>query len=283
MPPITLAQRVSVALAAVASITAALSFTFWNVFERDLPVTVGNMRGTALTMLLVAVPLLIGSMMLSARGSLRAQLVWLAAVAYIAYNAVLFCFAPGFNAFFLLFAALLALSFWALVTLFRAIDGDQLRAASASVPVRSIAVYLVASLVFFAYAWLSAIVPATLTNAFPVALDDAGISQNPVWVLDFAFTFPLMVLGAVWMWQRRAWGIMLGAMMTIMLTIETVSIGVDQWFGHIHDPAASLGAVPVMIGVTVVGLVFSILFLSGVRQSAKAPMAAELAFELRAR
>ncbi len=54
-------------------------------------------------------------------------------------------------------------------------------------------------------------------------------------------------------------------MMTIMLTIETAGIAVDQWFGHLHDPAASPGAVAPMIAFTVAGLVFSVLFLRGVR------------------
>jgi hypothetical protein len=59
--------------------------------------------------------------------------------------------------------------------------------------------------------------------------------RTPIWVLDFAFTFPLMILGGAWLWQRRAWGLIVGGMMTIMLTIETAGIAVDLIFGHIHD------------------------------------------------
>ena len=51
----------------------------------------------------------------------------------------------------------------------------------------------------------------------------------------------------------------------IMLTIETAGIAIDQAFGHLHDPSASLGAVPIMGVLTLVGLVFSILFLRGMR------------------
>jgi hypothetical protein len=63
---------VSTALAAVAALTSGVSFLFWDVFHRDVPMTVGNMRGTALAMLVIAVPLLVGSMILSSRGALRA-------------------------------------------------------------------------------------------------------------------------------------------------------------------------------------------------------------------
>lgn len=262
-----IAARVSVALAIVAAITSLVSFVFWRVFERDVPMGIGNMRGTALTVLVLAVPLLLFSLVLSGRGSLRAQFVWLGTLGYIAYNAVLFCFAPRFNSFFLLFAALLALSFWGLVTLLRALDLPRIRAATVGVPVRSIAVYLLVSAGLFALLWLEAIVPATLTNSVPEVLEEAGLNQNPIWVLDFAFTFPLMVMGSVWLWRREAWGMVIGGMMTLTLTIETAGIAVDQIFGHLHDPSASIAAVPVMVVFTLAGLGFSLFFLRGVRES----------------
>jgi hypothetical protein len=49
-----------------------------------------------------------------------------------------------------------------------------------------------------------------------------------------------------------------------MLTVETLSIAVDQTLGHLHDPSQSLGAVPFMIVLTLIGLTMSCLFLSRV-------------------
>jgi len=260
-----LAFRVSTVLAVVAAVTSVISFVFWDLFQRDVPMGIGNMRGTALTMLVVAVPVLIVSMILTSRGSLRARFVWSGSLAYIAYNAVMFCFAPHFNGLFLLFTSLLALSFWSLLTLLRAFDHARLLDEASSVPVRAVALYLLAVAALFALLWLQAIVPAMLDNTMPAVLQEAGLMQNPIWVLDFAFTFPLMALGALWLWRRRSWGLIVGGMMTIMLTIETAGIGVDQVFGHLHDASASLDAVPAMIAFTLVGLVISIVFLRGVR------------------
>jgi hypothetical protein len=56
-------------------------------------------------------------------------------------------------------------------------------------------------------------------------------------------------------------------MMVVMLTIETAGIAIDQAFGHLHDPSASLAAVPIMVGFTAAGLVFSTLFLRGMGAS----------------
>jgi hypothetical protein len=188
--------------------------------------------------------------------------VWLGSLAYIAYNAVMFNFAARFNSLFLLFAAMLSLSFWALLTLIRSLDLDEISAAAARVPVRPVAVWLLACCAAFMLLWLQAIVPATLANEMPQAISDAGLTQNAVWVLDFAFTFPLMTLGALWLWRRRPWGYVVGGMMVIMTTIETASIGIDQMFGNLHDPSASTAAVPAMAVFTVVGAAFSALFLA---------------------
>lgn len=259
-----LAFNLSAALAIVSGATAAASFVLWGTFHRDVPAGVGNLRGTALTVFAIAVPLLAASMVLAAQGSVRAWFVWLGCLGYLAYNAVMFCFAAHFNAFFLPFTAMLALSFWALVASIRAIDAAALHAASARVPARTVAGYLTASLVAFAALWLSAVVPATLDNSMPQAIVDAGLTTNPVWVLDFAFTFPLMAAGSLWLWQRRPWGTVLGGLLVVMLTIETASIGIDQVFGHLHDPSASLGAVGPMVVFTALGVLFSVLFLRGV-------------------
>lgn len=258
-----LAYRLSIPLAVVAVITSAASFVFWGVFHRDMPVGIGNMRGTALTMLVIAAPILVGSMVLAARGSLRAQFVWLGCLGYIAYNAVLFCFGAHFNSFFLLFAALLALSFWALLTLLREVDLALVSRACARVPARVVAVYMLLTLILFGAVWLRDIVPATIDNTTPATFKGTGLTQNPIYVLDFAFTFPLLGVGAFWLWRRRAWGYVLGGTMVIMLTLETAGIAVDQVFGHVHDPSQSLGAAPIMVSLTAIGALFSVLFLRG--------------------
>lgn len=266
----TIARRLSVALAVVSALTGAASFIFWQLFSRDVPAGIGNLRGTALTLVGIVLPVMLIAMYESGRGSLRGRLVWLACLVYIAYNAVLFCFAAHFNALFLAFAAMLALSFWAIVTLMPTIDVVGLARSAAAVPVRSISVYLLVCLVLFAGLWLRSIVPATLTNAMPQVLIDAGLTQNAVWVLDFAFTFPLMLLGARWLWQRKPWGYVIAGMMVIMLTLETTGVAIDQWFGHRHDPSAPLAAVPVMILFSGAGAWFSLVFLRAVRRDDRA-------------
>jgi len=49
--------------------------------------------------------------------------------------------------------------------------------------------------------------------------------------------------------------------MLSMMTIETASIAVDQFFGHLSDPTASPDAVPLFVALTLIGLVVVIAYL----------------------
>jgi hypothetical protein len=77
-------------------------------------------------------------------------------------------------------------------------------------------------------------------------------------VQDLAVWLPLAAVAAWWLWRRRPAGILvIGAMLT-MWVIESISIAVDQWFGHAADPGspvASAAVTPVFAVVALLGLV----------------------------
>ena len=255
------AHLLSGVLAVVALAASAGMALFPGIF-RDPAMTVGNARGTALVILIVAVPTLVVSMILAARGSLRAQVVWLGALAYVLYNSVFFAFATTFNVLFLFYVAMFSLSLWSLVALLVRVDADGLRAHFApSTPVRAIALYLLIIAALFAMTWLKDILPAIVGNTTPASLEGTEMLTSPVQVLDLSITLPLCVLAGVWLWQRRSWGYLLAGVLLVMLVIESLSIATDQLFGHLHDPAAPLGAVPLFVVLTLIGLVPMIVLL----------------------
>jgi hypothetical protein len=259
----TLARRLSFALAVLAVLTGTASFAFWELFSRDVPGIIGNLRGTALTLAVIVVPTMLLAMRLARRGSSGAAVLWLACLAYVAYNAVMFCFSAHFNSLFLAFTALLGLSFWAIVALVRVIDLTAMADRSRTMHTRAISVYLICCCVAFAGLWLASIVPATIRNEMPGVITESGLTQNTVWVIDMAFSFPLMMIGAIWLWQRKPWGVVVGGMMVMMLTLETAGVAIDQWFGHFHDPSQPLATVPLMVILTVIGTAFSAFFMRG--------------------
>jgi hypothetical protein len=78
----------------------------------------------------------------------------------------------------------------------------------------------------------------------------------------------LFTFGAVQLLQRKAWGYVLAGAVIVYMTIESAAITVDQWLGHLADPAstvASMDVVPVVGVFTALGLGAAAVFSRGQR------------------
>lgn len=252
------AYWLSGALATVATAAPAAMLVVPGILG-GTPAMNGSARGTALVVLVLAVPTLLLSMLWAWRGSARAVLVWLGAVGYLLYNAVMFLFATPFNRLFLLYVAMLALALWSAGSVLSRLDARVFPNPSASrLWPRVIAIYSWVVVAFNALAWLRGIVPGLLGREAPAFLAGTGLLTSPVYVQDLAVWLPLTAIGAAWLWTRRPWGyVVVGALLTLWV-LESASVAVDQWFGHTADPAspaASVAVVPLFAALAVVGLV----------------------------
>lgn len=246
------------AVAAVTGVAAALT-CFAPALLRGPAVMNGSARGTALMVLVLTIPVLLGSMAWAARGSLRAQVVWLGALAHLLYNAVMFLFGTPANPLLLLYLAMLALTLWSALAVVRHIDVEALpQRFDARTPVRFIAGYLGVVAALNTALWLTRVIPGIVHSGQPVYLDGTGLPTNPVFVQDLAWWLPLALVAAAWLWQRRPWGYLAGGAILVMWTIEGPTVAVDQWWGHVNDPASpvvSVAAVPLFAVLTLIGLV----------------------------
>jgi hypothetical protein len=252
------AYWLSGSLAIVATIAAAGTALVPGVL-RGTAVMNGSARGTALVVLLVAVPALAAAMWFAARGSARAQVVWLGAVAYILYNSVLFLFMTPFNKLFLFYVALMSLAIWSIAMVIRDIGVESFgQRFSPKLRVRAIAVYALAIVALNFLAWMQAVVPGVLSSSSPKFLDGTGMTTSALYVQDLAFWLPLMAVSSVWLWRRQAWGYVIAGAMLVMYEIEAVGVAVDQWMGHAADPASAVawaGAVPMFAAIALIGLI----------------------------
>ena len=223
------------ALAIVAAVAAAGTF-FVDGALLGTPAMNGSARGTALVVLVLALPVLLGCALLARRGSPRAVVGWLGAAAYLAYNAVLFLFATPFNRFFPAYVLMLTLSLAALaVGLARVPDRFP-----ANRWARVVAGYVGLVAALNALAWLRNVLPALADARSPGFLAGTGLTTNPIYVQDLAVWLPLAAVLAVRLWHRRPWGVLgTGALLTFWV-IESVSVAADQWFGDRADPASTV-------------------------------------------
>jgi hypothetical protein len=244
----------SAALVVVAGLAAGLSF-----FARGPllgpAVSIGSLRGTALVLLVVALPVVVVGMLLAARGSVRGLIVWLGGLGVLLYNAVMFAFATPLNAYFPVYVAMLGLSWGSLAAVLLA--APPIRVAEA-VPARSVATYIWVVVGLNALAWLGRIVPAIVRDDPQSLVAGTGVTTNPVYVQDLAFWLPVAAVAAYWLWQRRPGGLLLSGAVLVMWVVEGVSVAVDQWFAHAADPAspvASAAMAPAFAVVAAIGLV----------------------------
>jgi hypothetical protein len=252
------AYRLSGALVIVALAAAATSFFIPDVLGGP-PVAQGNLRGTALVIMVLAIPALVAAMFFTRRDSARAVVVWLGALAYIIYQSVLFLFTTPFNSLFLIYVAMLSLSFWSIVVVVWKMDLGAFRARfDDRLAVRRIAIYAAVLAVLNAAVWLRTIVPAIFSEQPATFLDGSGATTNPVFVQDLAIWLPLLVAGAWWLWNRQPLGELIVGPMLVVLVLEAIGVATDQWFGATADPNtafASMAAIPIFLLLAVVGAV----------------------------
>lgn len=162
-----------------------------------------------LVTLAVAVPLLLTALVLARRGSQRAALVWVGALAYMIYNYAFYLFGAAFNAFFLLYAALFTLSFYALVLALSIMDISGIgRQFSAGTPVKWIAVFLFFISMPLIFVEGGQCIRFIFTGRPPA-------TPPLIFALDLTVVVPNTILAGVLLWQRRPWGFVLAAIMLV--------------------------------------------------------------------
>jgi len=199
--------------------------------------------------LVFAVPWLLLSGLFAQRGSRAALLLLAGGIVYTFYEFVIYAFALHFNAFFLVYCAVLGLSFFSLA----GIALSLVHAPQASGPTpsaRAAGIFLLAVGVLFALLWLKDIVGALVQQTTPPAIVEAGTATNPVYVMDLSIVLPLHVMAGWALLRRRAWGYVLGPIMLAFGVLMALSIGGMMLVMRQRGIEASLGVATVMFLVS---------------------------------
>jgi hypothetical protein len=228
--------RVLCAAVAVLVVVAAVPTFVVDGILNGPPVMNGSARGTALVMVALALPVLVLGLVPSGLRTPAGAAALLGALAYLTYNATLLVYATPFNELFLVYVALLGLSFWSMVS---ALLDPRPQLLADALPARGIAAFILVVVVLNALAWLRFVVP-DLGEDPPGFLAGTGLTTNPIHVQDLAFWLPAMAVVAVLLWQRRPSGLFLAGPGLVFWVIESVGVAVDQWFGHRADPGSDV-------------------------------------------
>jgi hypothetical protein len=248
------AYWLSAALVVVAAAATALTLSIPDVLTGPA-VTNGQARGTALVMLVVAVPLLVGALIATWRGSWRARFIWGGAVAYLLYNGILLSFLTPINDLFLLYIATLSLAIFTTIVFVAAAGDHEPAGHLARLPARPLALWVWFIVAVNTVLWLADIVPALLGDDPASLVAGTGVATSVLYIQDLAFWLPAMALAGWWLWQRKPLGILLTGSWLVFGVMEFWGIAVDQWFGHEADPASDLVSTSLIPGLIVLGLI----------------------------
>ena len=179
--------------------------------------------------LFLAVPILVAGMVLARRGSLKAQLIWMGALDYMLYNYAFYLFGAAFNAFFLIYAALLGLSIFALIFGLVNLDVTRIRRRfSERTPVKWIGGYFLFVALGLSVVYLMQSIGFIVTGQLPAIVTMSGHPTNVVFALDLTLLIPWLVVGAMWLIKRKPWGYVIAGILSVKGPLYTLVLGVNS-------------------------------------------------------
>ena len=252
-PDLVLARRLTgVAVVAMTVVAGAGAFgAGWPY--RDNPLIVATFRGQDLITLFVAVPLLVAGLVLERRGSARGRVLWLAMLFNALYSYLFYAVGAAFNAFFLLYVAIVGLALYALLFSVPRLRFDATATTSIGRTVRVVGIaYLLLVATGLGLLWAGLSASYLVTGVVPAPIVASGHPTGVVFAIDLLFIVPPMVIGAIGLIRRRAFSGVVAVAMCISGTVYTLSLAAAS----IAVRAAGQGAgeeLPLWVGLSVLG------------------------------
>jgi hypothetical protein len=250
----------SIVVAVLMTIASVAGLVDWNrtypgVDAALLPLFVGQ---DALN-LLVGLPILLGSMWLARRGALIGLLLWPGALFYVLYDYGYYVLGAPFNAFFLVYIALMTLSAYAMIGIVVSIDSAVIHARLAeTVPARLVGSFLVGLAVLFTALWSAISVSAVASGA------QLDLVPRVVTIMDLTIQLPALFIGGVLLMRRHALGYVVAAGLLLqaaayLIGLSVITVLAEMLTGVPFDVVAV--APGLVIGA--IGLVFIGIFVRG--------------------
>lgn len=239
-------------------------------FYRDSPISIPLERANDLAALVVGIPMLIASLTLAARGSVRGYLLWMDAVGWAVYLGMIDAFSLQFNALFPAYIAILGLATFALILGLGSVDPRPVaRSFGAETPTGWVGGYLVAAAALTALLWLSDIVPAMVTGKPPSAISGRGIPVEPTHVIDLGILLPASILAGILLFRRHQWGYLLSGICLALLVPLLATVNLAPIVQRAAGQPVAVGPVAVYALMLVLNLWFTWRYLKSIHAPAR--------------
>ncbi len=252
---------------AALSVLATAGGLFIKGVYRDNAFVTTTWLGNDTVTLFLAVPILLTAMAFGMRGSRMATLVWLGVLDYMLYNYAFYLFGASFNVFFLVYAALLALSIFALIFGLVGLDVATLsRQFSEKTPVKWIGGYFLFVAMGLSAVYLMQSIGFIFTRQLPAIVAISGHPTNVVFALDLTLLIPWLAVGAVWLMKRQPWGYVVAGILSIKGPLYTLVLAVNSLL-VVRAGISQTSELPLWGTLTVLGLIAGALLFANMKSS----------------
>lgn len=164
--------------------------------------------------LVVAIPVLVASALLTYRKSVAGYLIWLGSLVFLIYSFVLYAFLVHFNSMFLLYLTILGFSLYLLIF---SLSKNNFSIIKKSLSLNNFTRKLVSNFLIFLgcmfyLVWLKDIIPNLLNNKIPSSITETGLPTNGVYVIDLAILLPGLIFAGYFLKKDKAIGYVLSGL-----------------------------------------------------------------------
>ena len=231
------------------------------LYRYDTPlIAVGFKVADAITLVL-GIPLLLCSLWLYRRGSVRGGLVLAGTLAYFLYNYGSLALGAAYNNLFLVYIALLAASLGAFAFALASFELQTLPARFPTrVPQRGIAIFLIASGAILFLIWLIlSILPGLIEGKAPPEVK--SYTTVITFVIDMGIGAPAFIVAGRLLRRREALGYLLASVLLVfadVLGISLLAMGITQQLAALTSIGQFIGFVVSFATLTLFALGFTL-------------------------
>lgn len=254
----------SIFIAILAGI-ATLSGLFWKgLYKHDTISMAAQAMGQDLITLIIGIPVLLGSLYLIRRNSLRGNLIWMGTIFYFLYTYTSLSFLASYNQLFLVYVALFSISLYTFVYGLLSLNVKTIKESISPGKTSKIAgAFLIFSGAMVALMWVKMIVDSLLTGIAPAALE--SYTTLVIQALDIGVVFPAMLIAGILIIKGKEWGYALVSILLIKASLMGTALLSMIFFMAQNGVSPAIGQVVIFAVITITGILISVIFYSKIK------------------
>ncbi|MRN54495.1 hypothetical protein [Paenibacillus monticola] len=180
------------------------------VYSHESVSMAAQAKGQDAVTLLMAIPLLLISLLMTAKGLVKGRLLLAGTLGYFLYTYASYSFLAMFNPLFLVYVMLLSASFFAFILTLLSFDKDRLHTYfKKSFPAKALGSFLLFIAFMILMLWLGKIINPLLSGTVPEGLEH--YSTLVIQALDLAIVVPVATVTGILLIRRQPIGYLMAA------------------------------------------------------------------------